>query len=153
MLEEISRTLVIIKPDAVQRRLLGAIISRLENKGLKIVGMKMVHMPREQAERNYAVHKDKDFFGRLIDFMTSGPVVLVVVEGKDGVNVVRRLMGTTNSVQADAGTIRGDFGIRARFNLIHGSDSPENAKMEIGLFFEDSELLVYEMPEDVWLEI
>ncbi len=136
-----QRTLVLVKPDAVQRRLAGEIISRLEKKGLKIVALKMLQMDRELAEQHYAIHKGKSFFLGLVDFITSGPIIAAVVEGENTVEVVRRLMGETDPLKAAPGTIRGDFGLDIGQNLIHGSDSIENAAKEINLFFSEKEVL------------
>ena len=136
-----QRTLVLVKPDAVQRRLAGEIISRLEKKGLKIVALKMLQMDRGLAEQHYAIHKGKSFFLGLVDFITSGPIIAAVVEGENTVEVVRRLMGETDPLKAAPGTIRGDFGLDIGQNLIHGSDSVENAAKEINLFFSEKEVL------------
>ena len=136
-----ERTLVFVKPDGVQRWLVGEIVSRLERKGLKIVGLKMLRMDRAMAERHYGVHRDKPFFSSLVDFITSGPIVAAVVEGRQAVEVVRRLMGDTDPLKAAPGTIRGDFGMEVQENLIHGSDSEENARKEISLFFSDKEIM------------
>ena len=135
-----SRTLVLIKPDAVQRGLVGEIISRLERKGLKIVALKMLQMDEALAKRHYAIHEGKPFFSSLVDFIASGLVVAAVVEGSNAVEAVRRLMGETDPLKAAAGTIRGDFGLDITQNLIHGSDSEESAKKEIELFFSGQEL-------------
>ena len=136
-----ERTLVFVKPDGVQRGLAGEIISRLERKGLKIVALKMLQMDRAMAERHYGVHRDKPFFSSLVDFIISGPIVAAVVEGRQAVEVVRRLMGDTDPLKAAPGTIRGDFGMEVQENLIHGSDSEENARKEISLFFSDKEIV------------
>jgi nucleoside-diphosphate kinase len=138
-----QRTLVLVKPDAVQRGLVGEIISRLERRGLKIVAMKMLQMDRALAERHYAIHRGKPFFSSLVDFITSGPIVAAVFEGENAVEAVRRTMGETNSLKAAPGTIRGDFGLDLERNLIHGSDSEENAGQEISLFFSEKEMLSY----------
>ncbi len=137
------RTLVLVKPDAVQRGLVGEIISRLEKRGLKIAAMKMIQMDRALAERHYAIHKDKPFFSSLVGFITSGPIVAAIFEGENAVEAVRRTMGETNSLKAAPGTIRGDFGLELERNLIHGSDSEENAEQEISLFFSKEEMLSY----------
>jgi len=137
----VERTLVFVKPDGVQRGLVGEIISRLERKGLKIVALKMLRMDRAMAERHYGIHRDKPFFSSLVDFITSGPIVAAVVEGRQAVEVVRRLMGDTDPLKAAPGTIRGDFGMEVQENLIHGSDSEENARKEISLFFSDKEIV------------
>ena len=136
-----QRTLVLIKPDAMQRGLAGEIISRLERKGLKIVAMKMLQMDKALAERHYAIHRGKPFFSSLVDFITSGPIVAAVFEGENAVEAVRRAMGETDSLKAAPGTIRGDFGLDIGHNLIHGSDSEENAGQEIDLFFSKPEIL------------
>ena len=129
------RTLVLAKPDAVQRGLIGEIVSRIEKKGLRIVALRMLQMDEAMAKSHYAVHEGKPFFGDLVDFITSGPVVAVVVEGEKAVEVVRTMMGDTDPIKAAPGTIRGDFGLDIGQNLIHGSDSEENAQGEISLFF------------------
>ena len=136
-----QRTLVLIKPDAVERGLAGEIIARLERKGLKIVAMRMLQMDKAMAERHYAIHEDKPFFPALVDFITSSPIIAAVVEGKNAVEVVRRMMGETDPLQAAPGTIRGDFGLDIGQNLIHGSDSEENAQQEISLFFSEEEII------------
>ena len=132
-----QRTLVLVKPDGVKKGLIGEIISRLEKKGLKIAAMRMLQMDKALARRHYAVHDGKPFFAGLVDFITSGPIVAVVVEGEKSVEVVRKLMGETDPVKAAPGTIRGDYGLDIGENLIHGSDSEENAQKEIALFFPD----------------
>ncbi|MCX5998671.1 MAG: nucleoside-diphosphate kinase [Chloroflexi bacterium] len=135
------RTLVLVKPDGVQRGLAGEILSRLERKGLRIVALKMLKMDRSLAERHYDVHRGKPFFSSLVDFITSGPIVAVVVEGKGAVEVVRRMMGETDPLKSAPGTIRGDFGLEMEQNLIHGSDSEENAQKEMALFFSAKEIM------------
>ena len=132
-----QRTLVLVKPDGVKKGLIGEIISRLEKKGLKIAAMRMLQMDKALARKHYAVHDGKPFFAGLVDFITSGPIVAVVVEGEKSVEVVRKLMGETDPVKAAPGTIRGDYGLDIGENLIHGSDSEENAQKEIALFFPD----------------
>ena len=132
-----QRTLVLVKPDGVKKGLTGEIISRLEKKGLKIAAMRMLQMDKALARKHYAVHDGKPFFAGLVDFITSGPIVAVVVEGDKSVEVVRKLMGETDPVKAAPGTIRGDYGLDIGENLIHGSDSEENARTEIALFFPD----------------
>lgn len=136
-----ERSLVFIKPDAMQRGLAGEIISRLENKGLKIVAMKMLRMDKALAQRHYAVHKDKPFFNELVDFVTSGPIIAMVLQDDDTVKVIRQTMGETDPAKALPGTIRGDFGGDISHNLIHGSDSVENAGSEIALFFSAEEIV------------
>jgi len=132
-----QRTLVLVKPDGVKKGLIGEIISRLEKKGLKIAAMRMLQMDKAMARKHYAVHDGKPFFAGLVDFITSAPIVAVVVEGDKSVEVVRKLMGETDPVKAAPGTIRGDYGLDIGENLIHGSDSEENARTEIALFFPD----------------
>lgn len=146
----VERTFVMLKPDAVQRGLVGEIISRLERKGLKIVALKLLRLDRALAERQYEVHRGKHFFEELVGFVTSSPVVAMVVEGEEAIKVVRKLMGATNPFEAEPGTIRGDFGLDLTKNLIHGSDSAETAKREIALFFRDEELLNYELSSGAW---
>jgi nucleoside-diphosphate kinase len=140
----VQRTLVMLKPDAVQRGLVGRILKRFEAKGLKLVGLKMVLISRSLAEKHYGVHKGKPFYEPLINFITSGPTILVALEGKDAVAVVRKMMGTTACAAAEPGTIRGDLGVSNRFNLVHGSDSPETAAQEISLFFQPEELVEWQ---------
>ena len=143
----LERTLVLLKPDAVQRGLIGAIITRVEQKGLQIVGLKLRQFPKKLVEEHYAVHKERPFYGKLVSFMTSGPVVAIAIEGKEAIEVVRKLIGKTNSRQAEPGTIRGDLGMSFSNNLVHGSDSPEAAKKELALFFADpAELCAWKMP-------
>ncbi len=146
-----ERTLVLVKPDGVARRLVGEVISRIERKGLKIVALKMLKVSREQAERHYAVHKGKPFYEPLLAFITSGPVVAMVVEGESAIDVVRNLMGPTSGLKAPAGTIRGDFSLSIQFNIVHGSDSPESAAYEIPIFFDDAEILKYELPDEAFM--
>lgn len=146
-----QRTLIVLKPDAVQRRLIGPIIARFEQKGLKVVAMKMLHVGDDLARRMYAVHVGKDFYEGLLAFITAGPVVAMVIEGKDAIDVCRQMMGPTFGPGAPAGTIRGDFGMSMRYNLIHGSDSPDSAAAEIALFFRDDEILDYELTATRWV--
>ncbi|MCY4579305.1 MAG: nucleoside-diphosphate kinase [Chloroflexi bacterium] len=146
-----QRTLVLIKPDAVQRGLSGDIIARLERRGLKLVGLKMIHVTPELAHRHYGAHVDKPFFEGLVDFITSSPLIAIAVEGENAVDVVRSTMGATNPVEASPGTIRGDFGLTISMNLIHGSDSPESAETELALFFGKGEIIDYERGVDDWI--
>lgn len=146
-----ERTLVMLKPDAVQRQLVGEVLRRFEAKGLKIVALKMVRLTRRAAEKQYAPHKGKHFYGPLLSFVTAGPVVLTVLEGKDAVAVATSLMGPTFGPDAPPGTIRGDLGMSKRFNLIHGSDSPENAEKEIALYFAAEELQQYNLMGFDWI--
>ena len=145
-----ERTLVIFKPDAVQRRLCGEVLQRLERTGLKIVGMKLSVIPKQLAEEHYSAHKEKPFYASLLKFMTAGPVVFLALEGPRAIEVTRKVMGKTFGYQADPGTIRGDLGISSQFNLIHGSDSPDSAERELTLFFRPDELLDYPMIDDPW---
>ncbi|MGA8848259.1 MAG: nucleoside-diphosphate kinase [Dehalococcoidia bacterium] len=146
-----ERSLVLIKPDAIQRGLAGEIISRLERKGFKIVAMKMLHMDKNLAQRHYAIHKGKAFFDDLVNFITSSPVIAIVFQGKNAVEIIRQMMGETDPAKASSGTIRGDFGIDIGHNLIHGSDSLENASKEIDLFFSAEEIFNYERELDAWI--
>jgi nucleoside-diphosphate kinase len=146
-----ERSLVLIKPDAIQRGLAGEIISRLEGKGLKIVAMKMLHMDKNLAQRHYAIHKGKAFFDDLVSFITSSPLIAIVFQGKNAVEVIRQMMGETDPAKAHSGTIRGDFGIDIGHNLVHGSDSLENASMEIDLFFSAEEIFNYDRELDKWI--
>jgi len=139
----VQRTLVLIKPDAIERRLVGEIVSRLERGGLKIIALKMLQMDKAMAKRHYAIHEGKPFFPALVDFITSSPIIAAVVEGENAVEVVRRMMGETDPLRAAPGTIRGDFGLDIGHNLIHGSDSEESAQEEISLFFSEKEILSY----------
>jgi nucleoside-diphosphate kinase len=138
-----ERSLVLIKPDAMKRRLGGIIISRLEQKGLRVVGLKMLHMDEALASRHYAIHADKPFFKDLIEYITSTPIMAVVFEGEGAVEVIRKTMGATNPAKAEPGTIRRDFGLDIQQNTIHGSDLLETAEKEIKLFFKDSEIFKY----------
>lgn len=139
--ESFERTLVIFKPDCLERHLVGLILNRFEDKGLKLVGMKMLWMPKEKGETHYGQHKQKPFFDFLVKYITSGPVILCILEGKDAIEVVRRLTGPTNSREAPPGTIRGDFSMSMQNTLIHSSDSRESAEKEINNFFESYELV------------
>lgn len=146
-----EQSLVLIKPDAVQRGLIGTIISRLERRGLKIVAMKMIHMDKALAQRHYAIHQDKPFFNDLVEFITSSPIVAMIFEGNKAVEIVRQTMGATDPAKANPGTIRGDFGLDIQQNLIHGSDSLETAKEEISLFFTPEEIFNYSKATDRWV--
>jgi nucleoside-diphosphate kinase len=135
-----ERTFLMIKPDGVQRNLVGEIIQRFETKGFTLIGLKMLQVSRELAEKHYAVHKERPFFGSLVDFITSSPVVAMVWEGDGVIASARKIIGATNPLNAEPGTIRGDFGISVGRNLIHGSDGPDTAKDEVSLWFSDAEL-------------
>ena len=146
-----ERTLVIIKPDGVQRGLIGNIITRLERRGLKIVAMKMIHMDEALARRHYAIHEGKPFFEPLVEYITSSPVVVMAVEGRKAIEIVRKTMGATNPATAEPGTIRADYALEIGRNLVHGSDGPETAATEIALFFEPSEILSWNRNTDSWI--
>ena len=145
-----ERTLIILKPDAVDRRLVGEIVSRFEKKGLQIVGLKLARISTATAEKHYEAHREKPFYSGLVTFMTGGPIVLMVLQGDHAIEVARNLMGTTFGYESPAGTIRGDYGISSQFNLIHGSDSPAAAERELELFFAAEELLDYESSDAKW---
>jgi len=146
-----QRTLVLCKPDCVQRRLIGRIISRIEDKGLKIVGMKMLQVEEGLANRHYQEHTEKPFFKDLVNFITSSPIVVLAVEGINAVEVIRRIMGATNPQQAAPGTIRGDLGLGITMNLVHGSDSVQSAGRELGLFFSAEELFEFDLALESWV--
>jgi nucleoside-diphosphate kinase len=144
-----ERTLVLLKPDAVQRGLIGRILTRFEEKGLKVIGLKQRQFERALLEQHYAVHKERPFYANLVTYMGSGPVVALALEGKGAIEVVRKLMGKTNSAQAEPGTIRGDFGMSFSNNLVHGSDSPAAAQSELALFFPNPGELVEWTPSNL----
>ena len=146
-----ERTLVVVKPDGVQRRLVGRILTRFEEKGLKLVGLKLMQVDLALARRMYIEHEGKDFYPRLVEFVTSSPVAAMVLEGKEVVSVVRGMVGPTFGPDAPPGTIRGDFGLSRRYNLVHASDSVASAEREIVTFFEPAELLDYTMDGDGWV--
>ena len=145
-----ERTLVLLKPDAVQRLLVGPLVTRFEARGLKIVGLKLVAVSRDLAERHYAVHRDKPFFGGLVDFITSGPLVAMALEGPNAIAVVRAMIGSTRPNEAAPGTIRGDLALETAQNLVHASDGPETAASELTLWFSPGELLDYRREIDHW---
>jgi nucleoside-diphosphate kinase len=146
-----ERTLVLVKPDGVQRGLIGEIVGRFERKGLKVIGLRMLEVPRELAERHYAVHEGKHFYAGLVEFITSGPVAALALEGPDAIATVRRLVGATMPNQAEPGTIRGDLGISGLRNLIHASDAPETARFELDLWFGGEPVLDYGRAVDAWI--
>lgn len=146
-----ERTFVMIKPDGVQRGLVGEIIRRYEQKGFKIVAMKLMQVTRELAEKHYAEHKGKPFFEGLVSYITSGPVVAMVLEGKGVIAAVRAMNGATNPAHAAPGTIRGDLAIEVGRNVVHGSDSPESAEREIAIYFQEEELCSYKKIDEEWL--
>jgi len=138
-----EKSLVLIKPDAMQRGLAGTIITRLEKQGLKLVAIRMLHLDKALARRHYAIHKDKPFFNGLVDYISSTPIVAAVFEGEGAIAVIRKTMGATDPAKAEAGTIRGDFGVDIEHNSVHGSDSAETAGKEIKLFFSEDEIFNY----------
>ena len=146
-----ERTLIVIKPDGVERDLIGPIVTRFEQRGLKIVGLKMVQVSDKLAREHYAIHEGKPFFEPLIEYITSSPVVVMVLEGPDAIQIARNTIGATKPVEATPGSIRGDFGMMVGRNLVHGSDSPENAAAEVALWFDTSELVAYERDVDRWI--
>lgn len=146
-----ERTLVIVKPDGVQRGLAGEILSRLERRGLRIVGLKMLAVGRDLAEQHYAVHRGKFFFDGLVEFITSGPVVAAVIEGPQAIAIVRTMVGATRPAEAAPGTIRGDYAVAGLRNLIHASDAPETAATEIALFFRPEDIVSYTRDVDKWV--
>jgi len=147
----VERTLVLIKPDGVQRQLIGPIITRLEQRGLKIAAMKLIQVSQDLARKHYAIHEGKPFFEPLIAYITSAPVVAMVVEGPNAIEVTRNTMGATNPVKAAPGTIRADYALMIGRNLVHGSDGPETAATEIALWFDPGELLSYPRDVDRWI--
>jgi nucleoside-diphosphate kinase len=146
-----QQTLILLKPDCVQRRLVGSILQRFEQKGLRLAAMKLVRVSRSLAEQHYAVHKGKAFYESLLSFLTAGPTLVLVLEGREAVVVARSLIGATDGVKAAPGTIRGDFAISVQNNLVHGSDSPENAAAEVSLWFKPDELVAYEPVDKPWV--
>ncbi len=146
-----EKTFLMVKPDGVQRNLIGEIVSRFEAKGFQLVGAKLMNVSRELAEQHYAEHKERPFFGELVDFITSGPVFAMVWQGNNVIATARNMMGKTNPADAAPGTIRGDFATSVGMNIIHGSDSPESAEREIGLWFSEGEVLSYEKTIQRWI--
>lgn len=146
-----EKTFLMVKPDGVQRNIIGDIVSRFEQKGYKLVAAKLMMVTEDLAKEHYAEHKDKPFFGELVDFITSGPVFAMIWEGENVITTARTMMGATNPQEAGPGTIRGDYGVTVGKNIIHGSDSPESAKREISLFFKEDEILPYKKQTDDWI--
>ena len=146
-----EKTFIMVKPDGIQRNLVGEIVSRFEKKGFQLVAAKLMQVSRELAEKHYAEHRDKPFFDELVDFITSGPVFAMVWQGEGVIATARQMMGKTNPGEAAPGTIRGDYGLTVGKNVIHGSDSPESAEREIALFFKEEEILDYKKTVDEWL--
>jgi len=147
----LERTLIIIKPDAVQRGLTGEILRRFEARGLRIIGMKFIQVSRELAEKHYAIHKGKGFYEGLVAYITSSPVVVLALEGTNAVQSARNTIGATRPHEAAAGTIRGDFALEVGYNLVHGSDSVENGQIEVANFFAESELVAWSRVTDAWI--
>lgn len=147
----VEKTFIMVKPDGVQRGLIGQVIQRFEQKGLQLVAAKLMRISRELAETHYAEHKTKPFFGELVAFITSGPVLAMVWQGENAIEVCRTLMGKTNPAEAAPGTIRGDFGLQVSMNVVHGSDSKESAEREINLFFKPEELVEYQRDINKWV--
>jgi nucleoside-diphosphate kinase len=147
----VERSLIIIKPDAVQRGLIGEIITRFERRGLRMVAMKFMQIPEDLARRHYSVHEGKPFYDSLVNYITSAPVVVMIVEGKDAIQVARRTMGATNPAEAAPGTIRADFGVEIGRNLVHGSDGPETAEFETALFFDEPEIAEWSRDLEPWI--
>jgi nucleoside-diphosphate kinase len=148
---EVQRTFVAIKPDGVERGLIGEVISRFERRGLKLVGMKFMQVSKETAETHYGEHKGKPFYDGLVKYITSAPIVAMVWEGKDAAAIARSTIGATNPASAGPGTIRGDFAVEIGRNIVHGSDSPESGKREVGIFFQDSELVSWARTVEKWI--
>ncbi|WP_077326687.1 nucleoside-diphosphate kinase [Virgibacillus siamensis] len=146
-----EKTFLMVKPDGVQRNLVGEIVNRFERKGFKLAGAKLMQITNELAENHYGEHKERPFFGELVSFITSGPVFAMVWEGENVIATAREMMGKTNPLEAAPGTIRGDYGVTVGKNVIHGSDSPESAEREIGLFFKDAEVLSYSKQDSEWI--
>ena len=150
-MEFMEKTFLMVKPDGVQRNLIGEIVARFERKGFQLVGAKLMSIPNELAEEHYGEHKERPFFGELVDFITSGPVFAMVWQGENVIATARQMMGATNPKDAAPGTIRGEFGLTVGKNVIHGSDSPVSAEREIGLFFKDSGVVEYNKLVNEWI--
>lgn len=146
-----EKTFLMVKPDGVQRNLIGDIVSRFEQKGFKLAGAKLMQVSEELAQEHYGEHKERPFFGELVDFITSGPVFAMVWEGENVISTARLLVGATNPAESAPGTIRGDYAMTVGKNIIHGSDSPESAVREIGLFFKEEELVTYDKTMSTWI--
>lgn len=146
-----QKSFIMVKPDGVQRGIVGEVVKRFEDKGFKLVGAKLMSIPTELAETHYGEHKERPFFGELVDFITSGPVFAMVWEGENVISSSRIMIGETNPAEATPGSIRGDYAVTVGKNIIHGSDSPESAEREIKLFFNDSELTSYDKQDNTWI--
>ena len=144
----IQKSFVMMKPDAVQRRLMGKILSRFEEKGLKIVACKLIHIDEDLAKTHYGEHAEKPFFPSLVEYITSSPSLAMVIEGEEAITTIRKFVGATNPLEADLGTIRGDFGMNTGRNIIHASDAPESAEREISLFFNEDEICDYQIVDN-----
>lgn len=142
-----EKSFVMLKPDAVLRRLTGKVLTRFEDRGLQILAAKLMVIPRKQAMEHYAEHKEKPFFGDLVDYITSGPVLTMIIEGDECISLIRKMVGATNPKEAELGTIRGDYAIQTGRNIVHASDSPKSAEREIALFFQDDEICDYQLPD------
>ena len=147
----IQKSFVMMKPDAVQRRLMGKILSRFEDKGLQIVAVKLIQIDEDLAKTHYGEHAEKPFFPSLVEYITSSPSLAMVIEGEEAITTIRKIVGATNPLEADLGTIRGDFGMDTGRNIIHASDAPESAKREIALFFDEEEICDYSMSDNAWI--
>jgi nucleoside-diphosphate kinase len=150
-MSEHERTFVMVKPDAFQRGLVGEIVSRIEDRGLKLVGMKLITPTQEQGEEHYAEHEDEDFYDDLVEFITSGPAVPMVVEGENAISVVREMIGATDPAEASPGTIRGDYALDIGRNCVHAADAPDTAEREISIYFDEDELETYERIDETWV--
>jgi len=146
-----EKTFIMVKPDGVQRNVIGNVVGRFEQKGFKLVGAKLMQVSNELAENHYGEHKERPFFGELVDFITSGPVFAMVWEGEEVISTARTMIGATNPAEATPGSIRGDLGVTVGKNIIHGSDSPESAEREINLFFNEDELVAYDKQDHTWI--
>jgi len=146
-----EKTFIMVKPDGVQRNVFGEVVKRFEQKGFKLVGAKLMQVSQELAETHYSEHKERPFFGELVDFITSGPVFAMVWEGENVISTARTMIGATNPQEANPGSIRGDFGVTVGKNIIHGSDSKESAEREINLFFKEDELIAYDKQDYDWI--
>lgn len=147
----IEKSFVMMKPDAVARRLMGKVLTRFEEKGLKIIAMKLIQIDENLAKTHYGEHSDKPFFNDLVSYIISSPSLAMVIEGDDAISLIRKIVGSTNPKEADLGTIRGDFAMDTGRNIIHASDSPNSAKREIDLFFDDNEICEYEITDNIWI--
>lgn len=147
----IQKSFVMMKPDAVARCLMGKILSRFEEKGLQIIGVKLMQIDEELAKTHYGEHADKPFFDDLVKYITSSPSLAMVIKGEDAISTIRKMVGATNPLEADLGTIRGDYAMDTGRNIIHASDSPESAEREINLFFDEDEICEYSIVDNVWI--